>query len=175
MGIEQGFGVNEEPEVVGEKEVFQETAGKERKNEMVIKLGSELHDEWREPRKREDGFYEPRIKSTKDEEWIKKNGVDEVDIANTSFENLPVDWQKENKIAAEVAVGEVFKANKNNQKMDDNFIEEASSVVHEKWLERNGEWANEELKKTFKELSEEEKDKDRAQVRKAIEVFLSQK
>ena len=45
----------------------------------------------------------------------------------------------------------------------------------DKWLERNGEWASEEQKKPFVELSKEEKEKDRAQVRKAIEIFESSK
>jgi len=147
----------------------------EKLEEMIIKLGSELHDEWREPRKQEDGSYEPRIKVTKDEEWINKNKKSEVDIANTSFENLPSDWQGENKIAAEIAMQEVFNAVEVNQELDEEFIEKASNVIHEKWLERNGEWASEEQNKPYAELDEEEKDKDRAQIKKAIEIFNKNK
>jgi len=141
------------------------------KEEMIVRLGSELHNEWRETRKQEDGSYDPRIKTTKDEEWVKENGKNEVDIANTSFEDLPKDWQGENRIAAEVAIEEVFKATDANRELDEEFIEDASNIIHEKWLERNGEWAPEEQKKSYAELSEEEKDKDRAQVKKAIEIF----
>lgn len=53
-----------------------------------------LHDEWREPRKKEDNSFEPRIKKTKDEDWVKKSGTDEEDIANTYFSELPSDWQE---------------------------------------------------------------------------------
>lgn len=141
------------------------------KEEMIVMLGSELHNEWREPRKQEDGSYEPRVKTTKDEEWIKEKGKNEVDIANTSFENLPKDWQGENRIAAEIAIEELLKAVDINRELDEEFIEDASNIIHEKWLERNGEWASEEQKKPYAELSEEEKDKDRAQVKKAIEIF----
>ena len=144
--------------------------------EMVTELASLLHDEWRAPRKQEDGSFEPRIKKTKDETWkAAHGGAEEVDIANTSFAELPADWQEENRAAAEVAMNEVFSAAESGRVLDDAFIEEASSTVHDKWLERNGEWAPEDQKKPFGELPEEEKEKDRAQVRKAIEIFESSK
>ena len=71
-------------------------------------LASQLHDAWREPRKQEDESFEPRIKKTKDKEWIKLHGKDEVDIANTNYENLPSDWQAENKASAEVAMNILY-------------------------------------------------------------------
>jgi len=138
------------------------------KEQMIAKLGSLLHDEWRAPRKKEDGTYEPRIKETKDKKWITSHGTNKVDIANTSFAELPSDWQEENRVAAEVAVNLVVEADEAGTILDEAFIEKASAVVHEKWLERNGEWAPEELKKPYKELPEEEKEKDRAQIKKAI-------
>ncbi|TSC93127.1 MAG: hypothetical protein CEN89_242 [Candidatus Berkelbacteria bacterium Licking1014_7] len=55
--------------------------------------------------------------------------------------------------------------------LDESFVEEASSKLHDAWLERNGEWAPEEQKKPYEELPEDEKEKDRAQVRKAIEIY----
>lgn len=55
--------------------------------------------------------------------------------------------------------------------MGENFIEESSAVVHDKRLERNNDWAPDELKKSFGELTEEEKEKDRAQVKKASEIW----
>lgn len=148
----------------------------EQKQQMVTELGSLLHDEWRAPRKKEDGTFEPRVKKTKDETWkAAHDGAEEVDIANTSFAELPADWQGENKVAAEVAMDQVFHAVESGRFLDDSFVEEASAVVHDKWLERNGAWAPEEQKKPFGELSEEEKEKDRAQLRKAIEVYKSSK
>jgi hypothetical protein len=116
------------------------------------------------------------VKGTKDSEWsISHGGAKEVDIANTAFAELPEDWQGENRAAAEVAMNEVFRTAEGGRALDDSFVEEASEVVHEKWLERNGEWAPEEQKKPFGELSEDEKEKDRAQVRKAIEIFGASK
>jgi hypothetical protein len=62
------------------------------------------------------------------------------------------------------------------EKLDKKFIEEASDVMHQKWLERNDwvfhpEYGNPEQAKDYKDLSEEEKEKDRVIIRKAIEEF----
>ena len=83
--------------------------------------------------------------------------MNEVDIANTSFEELPEDWQGENKIAAEIAMQEVFNHAENGNFLDDSFVEQAAATIHTQWLERNGEWAPEEQKKPFDELSEGER------------------
>ncbi len=48
----------------------------------------------------------------------------------------------------------------------DTFIKDAGSVIHDKWLERNKDWASVEQNKPYSELSEEEKDKDRAIIKK---------
>ncbi|MDF1498444.1 MAG: hypothetical protein P1P85_03795 [Patescibacteria group bacterium] len=142
---------------------------------MITELGSLLHDEWRAPRKKEDGSFEPRVKKTKDEAWKTAHSAEEVDIANTSFAELPADWQGENRAAAEVAMNAVFQATESGRTLDESFVEEASATIHDKWLERNGEWAPAEQKKPFGELAEEEKEKDRTQVRKAIEIFETSK
>ena len=147
----------------------------EQKQQMVTELGSLLHDEWRAPRKQEDGSFEPRIKKTKDESWKAAYGAEEVDIANTSFAELPADWQGENRAAAEVAMNAVFQAAESGRTLDESFVEEASTTVHDTWLERNGEWAPAEQKKSFGELAEKEKEKDRVQVRKAIGIFEANK
>ena len=135
-------------------------------------MTSQLHDEWRQSRWREEGGdYEPRVKQTKDQEWSKKNnGATEVDIANTSYEDLPSDWQAENKASASVAITEVEAAIRDGRELDDAFIEEASSTLHDKWLERNGSWAPPEQNKPYADLTEEEKEKDRVIIRKAIEA-----
>lgn len=59
------------------------------KNALSYALGSDLHEAWRAPRKKEDGTYEPRIKKSKDQIWNEIHGTDEVDIANCSFDQLP--------------------------------------------------------------------------------------
>ena len=43
------------------------------KEALSYSLGSDMHEVWRNSRKREDGTYEPRIKKSKDEEWLKRN------------------------------------------------------------------------------------------------------
>jgi hypothetical protein len=48
------------------------------------------------------------MKKSKDEEWTKKHGTDDVDIANTSFADLPSNWKYENLEAAKVAIDLVF-------------------------------------------------------------------
>lgn len=135
---------------------------------LVAIVGSELHDEWRAPRKKEDSTFEPRIKKTKDEKWVASHEADEVDIANTAYDQLPEDWKGENKISAQIAIDEVLKAETD---LNAEFIEHASSILHDKWLERNGSWAPEDQKKPYARLSEEEKEKDRVIVRKAIERY----
>lgn len=142
--------------------------------ERIKDLGSQLHEEWRKPRYREASKdYEPRVKKTKDEAWSQAHGgAVEVDIANTPYEELPSEWQGENKISAEVAVNEVEKAREAGQPLDESFVEAASSTLHDKWLERNGSWAPPEQNIPYAELSEEEKEKDRVIIRKAVALTL---
>lgn len=157
-----------------------------RKEEKTGELASLLHDEWRASRKKEDGTFNPQVKvlvATDDgkEKWFNADKVPPTakelkrqDIANTDYENLDPYYQGENKISAEVAIGEVYK---NRNAIDDYnreaFIEGASNVMHEKWLERNGSWAPPEQKLPYAELSEEEKEKDRVIIRRAIEIYQS--
>jgi len=97
-----------------------------------LEVGSRLHDNWRAPRKKEDGTYEPRMKPTSDAKWIEAHGADQVDIANTSFENLPADWQEENLLAGREAVDIVRDATT----LDEATIREASIKVHDAWVAR---------------------------------------
>lgn len=159
-------------------ELIQE-AGKENNMEQKINnLASLLHDKWRAPRfKKEIGDYGPKIEITKDKKWSGEHGgKTEVDIANTRYEDLPSDWQEENKASAKVAVEEVEKAMTTGIPLDDLFLESASSVLHDKWLEINtGSESTIEQKKPYTELSEEEKERDRAIIRKAIEIYAKEK
>lgn len=145
--------------------------------QKITNLADRLHDEWRVSRfRKETGDCEPRTKITKDKLWSEAHGgATEVDIANTRYEDLPSDWQAENKASAEVAVAEVEKAIATGVSLDDSFLELASSVLHNKWLERNASWASEEQKKPYMDLSEREKEKDRVIIRKAIEICAREK
>ena len=144
-----------------------------RRVELVTKLASLAHDDWRSPRKIE-GFnrYEPRIKKVRDQGWIERhNGQTEVDIANTSYTELPSEWQAENKVSAEIAMDGVLKAVKEGLSLDNAFVEKIADALHVGWVQRNGSWAAEELKKPYAELPESEKEKDRYFVRRAIEIY----
>lgn len=143
--------------------------------EQILDLGGLLHDEWRAPRKQEDGYYNPRVETTIDEAWVEAHGTNKVDIANKTYAELPIDWQGENKSSAEVAISEVWKAQLDNKKLDEDFVEQSSSVIHGKWIERSGKQDPEDQQKPYVELSEEEKEKDRVIVRKAIEIANSKK
>lgn len=132
---------------------------------MKSEIASQLHEDWRKTRLNEDGSYEPRIKNTSDAEWISAHdGASEVDIANTSYEDLPADWQAENAQAGEVVATEIIIESRNNDEFTPQIVEKIASKVHDKWLERNT-WAKGgELDVPYSELPEAEKAKDRDQV-----------
>ena len=143
-------------------------------------MGSDLHEEWRKSRLREDWTYEPRWKKSKDAEWIQSHGTDDVDIANTTFADLPSNWKYENLEAAKVAIELVFDKVVKWEEITGEDIESMASVVHEKWLERNDwvfdkEYGNPILAQEYAKLPEEEKEKDRVQVRQAIQKIKSRK
>ena len=127
------------------------------RQKMIVELARLMHEKWREARKREDGSYEPRIKKTEDILWTEKhNGKNEVDIANTDFGELPKDWQEENMLSAKVAVEK---------------IEEALYIIHDKWLDRNDQFAESVQKVQYSRLPEEEKRKDINILEEAIEIM----
>ena len=107
------------------------------KNALSYALGSDLHEAWRAPRKKEDGTYEPRIKKSKDQMWNEIHGTDEVDIANCSFDQLPSNWQYENLEAARVAIELVYDKVLSGEQFTKNEIEEMANVIHNEWLKRN--------------------------------------
>jgi len=127
----------------------------------IGKIASMLHDEWRAQYKLTDGTYAHRER-------------DGVDIANTNYEDLPEKYKKENRISAEIAFEQINLAISEGKALDEDFIEATSDILHAKWLERNAEYAKEYQKLPYAELSEEEKDKDRLIIRKAIEVYLEE-
>ena len=143
-------------------------------------MWADLHEEWRRTRLKEDWTYEPRWKKSKDAEWTQKHWTDDVDIANTKFEDLPSNWKYENLEAAKVAIELVFDYVIAWEEITDEMVEEMASVVHEKWLERNSrvfdkEYWNPTLAQEYVKLPEEEKEKDRAQIRQAIAKIKSGK
>lgn len=140
-------------------------------NEAVAALASEFHEDWRKTRLNEDGSFEPRLKSTSDEAWIAKHGMNEVDIANTSYDDLPEDWQYENKQAATVVVNVLSEYNGSIELENDMIRSVVGEKIHSAWLERNSWAAGGELDVPFDNLSFEEQEKDIDQIRVAKRVF----
>ena len=144
------------------------------KEALSYSLGSDLHEAWRAPRKREDGTFEPRMKKSKDEAWNAIHGTDEVDIANCSFDELPSNWQYENLEAAKVAIELVFDKVMAGEEITDEELEQMASTIHEEWLKRNdwvfdANYGDPKLAVPYELLSKEEQDKDKAQVAPAVE------
>lgn len=166
---------------VNTKEIIKQMRNKRAMELLSYSMGSDLHEAWRAGRKREDGTYEPRIKKTKDKAYISAhNGKNEVDIANLTFEELPIDWQYENLEAAKVAIAQTFDIIMSGKKITKEMIEEMSSVVHDEWLKRNDwvlspEYGDPVLARPYAELPEEEKAKDRVQIRQAMEKVIRYK
>lgn len=140
------------------------------KSEIIQEVASTFHEEWRKNRLQKDGTYLPMIEKSEDEKRTEKHWTDIVDIANTAFEDLPNNWQYENIQAAKVAVDLIYE--KDLEKITTETIEELSNIVHEKRLERNWiAWSFENQRVSYKELSEEEKAKDRIQIEIAITIL----
>ena len=139
------------------------------KEALSYALGSDLHEAWRAPRKKEDGTFEPRIKKSKDDAWNASHGTDEVDIANCSFEQLPSNWQYENLEAARVAIEQVYDKTMNGEPITPAEAEQMASIIHEEWLKRNSwvfdaNYGDPKLAVPYQQLSKEEQDKDKAQI-----------
>ena len=139
------------------------------KEALSYSLGSDMHEAWRNSRKRDDGTYEPRIKKSKDEEWNQIHRTDEVDIANCTFEELPSNWQYENLEAGKVAISLVYEKILNGEQFTKEDIDRMASYIHDEWLKRNNgvfdpNYGDPKLAVPYSELSQEEKDKDIAQL-----------
>ena len=110
-----------------------------------------------------DGTFEPRIKTI--------DGVT-IDIANMHFDMLPVSLQSSNVAAAKCACRNVEREFAAGRDIDsDEFMEEASELQHENWIENNRSWADAHQLVPYTELSHEDKEKDRAIVRVAIKEY----
>jgi len=145
----------------------------ERYEKMIAEIAFLVHEKFRELyRKKNNGT---RIKFTKDKNWIKKHGTDRADLAKLNYSEIPGEWQKSRWLGSKAALDELLDAIKTDKPLDKNFIEYASNSVHEEWLNRNRRNAEEEHKHSYKNLSEDVKEKDRIFVRAAMEIFESKK
>ena len=153
----------------------EELKGNLNMEKIIKKIAWIFHESWRKSRIDKNGVCKPIMEKSEDEEWTKKHWTQTVDIANTEFEDLPSNWQRENLEAAKVAVGLVYKKVVDWEKITSEMIEEMSNIVHIKWLERNWiEWSFENQRVNYENLSEEEKAKDRIQIEIAIQIIKSE-
>ena len=136
---------------------------------LAYSLAQDIHEAWRNTRKKEDGTYEPRIKKSTDEIWNKEHKTDIVDIANSKFEELPKNWQYENLEAAKVAIDLVYNYVLYYEPITFEELEQMAAIVHNEWLKRNcwvsdPKFGNPKLAVSYEYLSKEEQDKDKIQI-----------
>ncbi len=148
------------------------------KEALSYALGSDLHEAWRAPRKKEDGTFEPRMKKSKDVEWNARHKTDDVDIANCSWAELPTNWQYENLEAARVVIELVYDKIMAGKEITEAELEQMASVVHDEWLKRNSwvfdpNYGNPKLAVSYAQLSKEEQDKDKIQIKQAVLKVLA--
>ncbi|MBI5510611.1 MAG: hypothetical protein HY903_17780 [Deltaproteobacteria bacterium] len=98
-------------------------------------------------------------------------GKVEEDILAIPNRYLAANNRAENDASASVAVQLALQQVASGGKLDATFVEKASSVLHDKWVERNGSWAPAEQKVPFAELTKAEADKDRDMIRLGITYF----
>lgn len=133
----------------------------------ALRLASELHNKWRQSRRITEGLAFDGL--LKREEHFKpidpqNPGGPQIDIANTPFEQLPVAWQNENYLSAEVVMKDI-------SQLEEPAIvnlEDESQRVHVAWQNRHPEVIGEQAE-PYDQLSIPEKDKDRLVVEKAVE------
>ncbi len=132
------------------------------------------HEDWRLTWRDQHGE-EPRVKTTVDADWITKHGTDKVDIAHTTFHNLPNDWQKETQVSIEVALAAVIASAEAGEDVNTiEFVERTSALIHAHWRLRHGqeEWVvGSVLEGGYAQMSDIEKEKDRIFVRCAIDAY----
>lgn len=171
------------------------TLTERQRGDLVVQLASALHDDWRNPRgvPFTGGEQFPiRENPTTDEEWVRRNRSRRpiVDIANTRYEDLPSDWQAENKASAEVAVRAITEATAKGEVLGYHFIQRnrdrLGDAVHEAWRTRNRRRLDKAKEKPlsdpahqwalqtdipFKNLLGEEQDKDIRIVWRGIDLY----
>lgn len=142
--------------------------------EQLVKIvASRAHEAWREQWRGQSGAA-PRSKKTQDRAWIAAHGTDYVDIAATSFSELPDDWQEENRRNAEVSVDAVLESVALGAPLDVARIECIAETVHAAWLARNGRWAPPHQQRPYADLDESDKERDRLVVRWTIAAVLAE-
>lgn len=170
----------------------------ESKKLLGYEVGSRLHEDWKSTSKEPDETtrqgWAHHWRPTKDDKFYAKaqknpdlsevlriaDGIEQVDIANMSFEELPAYWQKTNLEAGLTAAKLVTKAiNKDGSlslneilSLSPEQIEELGDAIHEAWMERTEkEDYNADLFVPYSQLPREEQIKDLNHVRVTLETL----
>jgi len=138
-------------------------------DEMIISIANLSHEKFLEIYRGVNNG--TRVKTTMDRDWITKHGTDQADLAKLNYSELPKDWQHERWSGAKIALDTLLQWIGFKKPLDDKFIEYASDIIHNEWLDRNLHRAKEEHKLSYNQLSEEAKEKDRIFARSAVEIF----
>ena len=129
----------------------------------VVRIAALLHEDWCKARNNA-----PRWKYVDaNSEW--RNGQQDtpnaVDIANTTFDQLPRYWQQDNLFAAKSALDAIYSG------VTD--VDQLAIAVHDSWRERHGD-ADDEYTKAllvpFELLPADEQEKDRVIARIALGI-----
>jgi hypothetical protein len=77
-------------------------------------------------------------------DWLRiENGKLEINIAAVAYKQLPEDWQAENRATGEVVLNLLRQAlQRGMSPFSQDFLKESAVSIHEKWLERNGQYAD---------------------------------
>ena len=150
--INEKLGMSLTMDVFENPDAYRSKAKEEMKGIISYPVASDLHETWKMSRRKEDGTYEPKMEKTKDENWIKNHGTDEVDVANTMFEELPSDLQNEDLKTARVIIDEMWDM---TGSLEPEQQEQESTKLYDVWNQHH---ENSDLTKLpYEELSEKEK------------------
>lgn len=160
------------------------------RTERVEKIGAGLHQDWQASWRQQymekhkagkPGFESPtphREKKTKDADWIASHGTDKVDIYKTSWDDLPKDWQEENREAGKVVERILSERGGKVDLKDPKVRSEVGEIIHSAWLDRHGDekWEGDDgptvregaLGVPFDELDPDEQEKDLKQLEVAM-------
>ncbi|MBE5746269.1 MAG: hypothetical protein E7359_03175 [Clostridiales bacterium] len=155
--------------------IFKETVKNIDELEIIYQIAYQLHEDWREGFKNEDGTYKPRFRPVKDKTTIESlskmkelpenfrfvDGHYEQNITNATFNELCGNYQLENFEAAKIAYKVALMGYKNSEKG------KAGKIIHDEWLKRNPSAKGSDLDVEFIDLIESEKMKDLIHVKVA--------
>lgn len=161
--------------------------------ETVRYLADEIHNNWKEEYKKQNGSDATRwkpVKTKEDEDFLinlanktryptggdawfqtavrtNPEGKMQVNILALNNSYLPPCHSQENTASAIGAIDAVL----SNPGKDVEFY---SNIIHEQWMDRNKSWAPAEQMKPYSKLSEEEKEKDRIVARLAQKTIQNE-